>query len=239
MLFVQKTSTASSLTGLSLVLLFSLALGGCVMDGAELDDGYVADSHGERYPIRVAEAPVKMNVNAKTGSLGAVQVNSVIGFAQDARNNASSRVTVRYASGSANARNVAQETVSILVDQGVPRSMIATGSYRGSATMVALTFNRKVAVTTECGDWSENLGGNQSNDPYPNMGCAQQQNIAAMVANPQDFETPRTMSPVYGNARSAALKKYNLGEWTSSKSSSTSTTGSGAASSSGSTGASD
>ena len=81
------------------------------MDGAELEDSYVSATTAERYPIRVAEAPVKMNVSAKSGSLRAEQMNSVIGFAQDARNNATSRISVSYASGSANARNVAQQTV--------------------------------------------------------------------------------------------------------------------------------
>lgn len=226
MLFVKNTSTASSRIGMGMVLLSGLLLSGCAIDGAELEDGYAAESHTERFPIRVAEAPVKMNLNAKAGTLGAGQVNSVIGFAQDARNNANSRISVRYASGSENARNVAQQAVTILVDQGVPASMIATGSYSGSTAMVALAFNRKVAVTTECGDWSANLGGGQSNETYPNQGCAQQQNIAAMVANPQDFETPRTMTPVYGSARSVVLKKYNAAEWISN------TSGSGSSSSS-------
>ena len=225
--FVNKTSTASSRIGVGMVLLSGLLLSGCTMDGAELEDGYVAASHVERYPIRVAEAPVKMNISAKSGALRSDQVNSVIGFAQDARNNANSRIAVRYASGSANARIVAQQAVAILVDQGLPPSMIATGSYQGSTDTVALAFTRKVAVTTECGDWSENLGSIQGNETYPNQGCALQQNIAAMVANPQDFETPRTMTPVYGSARSVTLKKYNAGEWTSAKSSSSSSSGSG------------
>ena len=130
---------------------------------------------------------------------------------------------------------MAQQAVAILVDQGVPSQMISTGSYSGSTALVALTFNRKVAVTAECGDWSENLGSKSSNGNYPNLGCAQQQNIAAMVANPQDFETPRTMTPVYGSARSTALKTYNAGEWTSTKSSSSNTSSSGSDQSSGGT----
>jgi pilus assembly protein CpaD len=211
----KKNSTAARLTGTSLVFVTGLLLSGCVMDAAELDDSYVPVTSAERYPIRVAEAPVKMNVNAKSGSLRAEQMNSVVGFAQDARNTASSRITVSYASSSGNARNVAQQTIQVLVDQGIPRSMIATGSYHGSGAMVTLSFQRKVAVTTECGDWSENLQGNQSNSTYPNQGCALQQNIAAMVANPEDFETPRAMSPAYVSARMTPMKKYYAGDWTS------------------------
>lgn len=214
MLSLKKNPTTARLASAGLMFATGLLLSGCAMDGAELEDSYVPASTAERYPIRVAEAPVKMNLNAKSGTLRAEQMNSVIGFAQDARNTASSRITVSYASGSANARSVAQQAVQVLTDQGIPRSMVATGSYRGSGAMVTLSFQRKVAVTAECGDWSENLQGDQTNNTYPNQGCAQQQNIAAMVANPQDFETPRAMGPSYGGARMLPLKKYYDGAWT-------------------------
>jgi pilus assembly protein CpaD len=231
MILMKKTSIAARVSAKGLVLMSGLMLAGCTMDGAELEDNYVADSVSERYPITVAEAPVKMNVNARSGTLRADQLNSVIGFAQDARNNATSRITVRYASRSSAARAVAQQTVQVLADQGVPRSMIATGSYSGSSSMVTLSFHRKVAVTKECGDWSQNLGTSMTNETYPNQGCAIQQNIAAMVANPEDFETPRAMSSATGVSRSVALKKYNTGE---SSSSSGSSSGSSSSSSTGS-----
>ena len=209
-----KIATASPLKVPLLMLLSGVLLSGCAMDGAEFEDSYAATSVEERYPIKVAEAPVKMNVDARGGALRAEGLNSVIGFAQDARNNASSRITVRYAAGSASARKVAQDAVGVLVEQGVPRSMIGTGSYRGSGSVVTLSFMRKVAVTKECGDWSENMAGDASNGPYPNQGCAMQQNIAAMVANPEDFVQPRPMTPVYGISRSSAVKQYNGGVWT-------------------------
>lgn len=226
MKFLKKSPTATSSTGMGLILLSGLMLAGCAMDGAEIEDSYVSASAEERYPITVAEAPVKMNVSARSGTLQAEHLNRVINFAQDARNNATSRISVSYGSGSANGRRVAQESVAVLVAQGVPRSMIATGSYRGSGTMVTLSFHRKVAVTKECGDWSENLSGNQFNEAYPNQGCAIQQNIAAMVANPEDFERPRAMTPVIGSTRSAVIKKYNSGDATSGTSTSSSSTSS-------------
>jgi pilus assembly protein CpaD len=197
-----------------LALMTAVLLAGCSQDYGTFDDEYVATSVEERYPIRVVDAPVKINVSAKAGSLRPEQLNSVINFAQDARGNATSIVTVSYASGSRSARNVAEQTVGVLVEQGVPRSMIRTSSYKGTAPSVTLAFHRKVAVTKECGDWSENLKGNQYNEPYPNQGCALQNNMAAMVANPEDFETPRGMSPAYGAARSSVIKKYNAGAWT-------------------------
>jgi pilus assembly protein CpaD len=189
-----------------------LLLAGCQIDGADLEDNYNASSHEERYPIRVAEAPVKMNLSAKAGTLRPEQVNSVIGFAQDARNNAVSRISVRWSSGSSNARMAAHEAINVMIEQGVPQSMIATGSYRGNGSVVSMAFMRKVAVTKECGDWSDDLAGDQSNKSYRNHGCATQQNIAAMVANPEDFERPRAMSPAPAASRTLPVTKYYAGQ---------------------------
>jgi pilus assembly protein CpaD len=153
-----------------------------------------------------------MNLDARAGSLRAEQLNSVIAFARDARANATSRIAVRYASGSSKARKVASEAAAVLAAQGVPRSSITTASYKGGGSTVTLSFHRKVAVSAECGDWSANLAGDQYNDPYPNFGCSMQQNIAAMVANPEDHENPRAMTPLLGGTRSATIKKYNSGQ---------------------------
>ena len=83
-----------------------------------------------------------------------------------------------------------------------------------ASAVVTLTFAKKTAVTPECGDWSENLVGNRYNTEYPNFGCAQQNNIAAMVSNPDDFQRPRTMPPASSASQQAAVDKYNSGEWT-------------------------
>ncbi len=208
MTLVSSMSTAAKSASAVVLLLSGLVLTGCSPEGAIVDDVYVPASVDERYPIRVGEAPVKMNLNARGGSLRAEHVNGLIGFARDARNNARSRISVHYASGSAHARNVAQQAVSVLMEQGIPRGSISVASYSGSSAMVTLSFQRRVAITAECGDWSENLAGDRYNEPPPNFGCAVQQNTAAMVADPEDFEGPRPMSPVIGSTRSDAIRKY-------------------------------
>lgn len=205
-----KTFATPRRSGAVLALMSVVLLAGCRMDDAVLDDNYEPASYQERYPIRVAEAPVKMNISAGAGTLRADQMNSVIGFANDARNNASSHISVRWASGSSKARAVAQEAVAVMIDQGVPQAMIRTGSYRGSTANVSLAFMRKVAVTKECGDWSDNLAGNQYNEDYRNYGCATQNNLAAMASNPEDFETPRAMSPAPAAPRMRGVHAYNL-----------------------------
>jgi pilus assembly protein CpaD len=211
---IMKTeliASAARRSLLGLAFASTALLGGCMTDDAIIDDRYSYATAEERFPIRVAERPVKMNLSASAGTLRPDQMNGLINFAQDARLNSTSRVAVRWSSGSANSRQVAQEAIAVLIDQGVPESMIGVGSYQGSNAVVSLAFQRKVAVTEECGNWSDNLAGDQYNESYLNHGCATQHNIAAMVANPEDFERMRPIAPVRAASRSNAIALYDEG----------------------------
>ena len=69
-----------------------------------------------------------------------------------------------------------------------------------------LSYIRSVAVTKECGDWSVGFGTHiASNEPHPNYGCAIQNNIAAMVVNPDDFVTPRPTTPALAATRTPGV----------------------------------
>lgn len=172
-------------------------------------DSYKPTSVAERYPIKVEKAPVRMGVVSASGSLKADQVNSVIAFANEAKTAGLSGITVRYPSGSSKGRSAAQEIVQVIQSQGISSGMIRTSSYSAGATApVQLSFQRKVAVTKECGDWSRNANNDWANEPMPNFGCTQQHNIAAMVANPEDFENPRGSSPVLAANRMEVMSIY-------------------------------
>jgi pilus assembly protein CpaD len=80
-----------------------------------------------------------------------------------------------------------------------------------------LSFFEIVAQGPDCPDWSENLARDPQNLPWPNMGCATQKNLAAMVADPQDFLYPRIETPRPGERRDVVWQKYVKGEPTISK----------------------
>jgi pilus assembly protein CpaD len=50
------------------------------------------------------------------------------------------------------------------------------------------------------------------NQPYWNLGCANQRNLAAMVDNPSDLLQPRGETPAYAGRRSVAIDKYRKGD---------------------------
>lgn len=100
-----------------------------------------------------------------------------------------------------------------------PRS-VALEPYLGNgdpAAPVRLSYLQVVAVPPDCPDWSENVGRDPQNMPWPNMGCATQRNLAAMVANPEDLVRPRGETPRPGERRDVVWGKYSNGEMTGSK----------------------
>jgi pilus assembly protein CpaD len=182
-----------SLTALALTPLFGIAA--CSTDLAVIDDYYRPAMHYERYPIEVAKGAVRLDVSTKRSRLTSRQEDSVIRFGQQAVASGAGRIEVKRPSGGA-AGSVAERVTELLVDTGMPRDAIVHSDYSaGRGAPVMVTFDRKFAVTAECGDWSEDTAITGQNTPAPNFGCATQHNIAAMVANPEDFETPRTATP--------------------------------------------
>ncbi len=193
----------------ALVMMSLSTLAGCGMDDAILDDTYIPASYQERHPIRVVEKPVTIAIRASAGGLGPSQMNEVINFANDARMHSKSVISVRVAGGSA-AHATSRDVIEVLMAQGIPQSMIRTGAGRSSG-LVTLSFKKKVAVTNECGDWSENLASDMRNTDYKNFGCAMQNNVAAMIANPEDIEQPQASTNPTGADRSKAITNYRDG----------------------------
>lgn len=196
-----------------LLFLPALLLTGCSQDVASVDDRFTPMSTQDRHPIRVTDKTAKMTVDARSGRMTPEQVNRVASFARAAGGEAGVPVLVSYPAGSAKARAASAEAIAILANRGVPRHMIQTARYNGKSDVVTLSFTRNVAATDPCGAMPKNLAGDQYNEPHADFGCSMQNNTAAMVADPQDFERMRRMEPALAAARSSAMQDYGSGKW--------------------------
>lgn len=199
-------------------------LAGCSTELASFDDTYVPQSVEENFPITVVEQPVQMIVEATPGGLHPGDVNEVIRFAQQAAGRATTPVTVGYAAASKEARDAANQAAGIIARQGVSRQSVLVTPHGGRDRKVVLAFGMKTAQTKPCGDWSQNLRGNQFNESGPNFGCSIQQNFAAMVADPNDFVHPKPMTPQQSSSQASALQAYDQGTWTTPVATSSSST---------------
>lgn len=198
---------------LPLLLATAMLVFGCSPELASFDDTYESQSVDENFPIKVVEQPVRLMLQVPTGGMRARDREQVLGFGRKAAARATTPVTVSYASGSKLAKQAAGEAARLLVREGVPAHAVLVTPRDGRTNEVTLVFATKRAQTKPCGNWNENLRANQFNDSGPNFGCAFQQNFAAMVANPEDLETPQVRDQATSAAQKPALDTYESGEW--------------------------
>lgn len=191
-----------------------LALTACQhqMSGA-VDDVYMPQMHYENHPIEVAKGTVKLNVPTRSARLSMKEQDAVKRFAHQVLETNAPRVHIRRPAGGMVGNAVAAKISQLLEREGIAPHRIKHTSYKGGAhSPVLMSFTRKFAVTEQCGDWSENLSETSSNQNYKNFGCSGQHNLAAMVANPEDFKTPRTSTSASASRRNEVFKKYIGGE---------------------------
>lgn len=184
----------------------------CSTDFSSVDDVYVPASVGENYPIKVQDRDSKLTVRVESTGLSASALDEVASFAEGA-SSAKAQISISYPASSGAAQKGARQAADILRRGGVNQHAVKFNSYAGKSDVVVLSYTARVATTKPCGAWSENLRPNMRNEPMPGLGCAMQQNYAAMVANPGDFEHPRATTPVMSAPQNPAIEEYQSGDW--------------------------
>jgi pilus assembly protein CpaD len=182
-----------------------------------------------RHPIAVQEAnrSIVIFVGHARGGLTGPQRTDVMGLAQTWLREGTGAIVAEVPVNTANARAAAtayRDIRSVLAAGGVPSNAITLHQYHpddvGTLPTIKLSYPKISATAGPCGLWPEDLGPNldntgyNENRPYHNFGCANQRNLAAMVANPADLEQPRPETPAYTIRRNAAFEKYRKGDST-------------------------
>jgi pilus assembly protein CpaD len=202
-------------------VLAALALGvtGCGFNGAEQAQYDASRVH----PISVEADVSTLNINVTPGqpALSDLERAAIARFAGNYRERGHGPLTVSTPSGSPNssaAAGVLTDVRDVLAEQGVSKASLAYTPYRASATEgsapLILSFKRYVAKASPCGDWSTSYSFDPNNVTPPNFGCATQNNLAAMIAEPADLLGPRDMTPADAARRTTVLEKYRAGEQT-------------------------
>jgi len=219
----------SGIAKVFIAALLPVVVAGCRHDapGPQVAGWSLVDPE-QRHPILVSQQPATLNLRVATSADGLtpMQRARVLEFsgrskASDAGN---SRIVISAPGGSANesaAMQAADEARQLMIESGYSETSIAVEAYHadGRDAPLRLSYMRYVAEAPDCGkDWSENLARTYQNTPYPNMGCAGQRNLAAMIANPADLLGPRTMTSRDANRRDDMYSKYVKGEQIGAKS---------------------
>ena len=204
----MRKSTANG-TSLRIVggLALALVVSGCAGANGELDDVYQPVHFYQKYPIEVKKGAVRLSLPATSAGLTPEQEDAVIRFAQGARSANAARIYIRRPRGRASADALAARITRIFTRQGLKPAMLSHATYPGAGPLV-LSYSRYFASSPQCGNWPADVSRTAENESYENFGCAQQQNLAAMVANPKDLETPRAATPADSERRAKVLADY-------------------------------
>ncbi len=181
----------------------------------------------QRHPIMVSREPsdIKISVPRYAYGMSPGQRGRVAMFVNRYRNAdaGNSRLIISTPTGSKNEVSSMRAVAEIrhLVQQmGFDRSSVSVDAYHAAGLKrapIRVSYMRYVAKGPECGHWPTNLAHSPGNLNYPNLGCATQKNLAAMVVNPSDLLGPRTSTSRPSERRDVIWQKYLKGESTISK----------------------
>lgn len=175
-----------------------------------------------RHPIYASkrETGVSFRVAPDSSGLTRGQRAELAGWLAHWRGRSGGEIVVRAPSGSTNegAALAALDDVHVALRRaGISRRQVRFQHYRADGRTNAPVQLSSFAYVVEgptCGAWPTNLARDPLNVPYWNFGCASQNNLAAMVANPADFIRPRNETPRASERRDVTWNKYVKGDAT-------------------------
>lgn len=216
-----KVASRSHRTAVALAVGLVAMLAGCAAQHDVATTGSIPDDYRQRHPIVIGEDLKVMDVpnGPNTSFLSTRMRGNVTGFAQRFVESNSSALAIVLPRGSANersARRMAPQIEATLIGAGVPRKAIEHRIYQAepqeNEAPIRLAFVALSAKTKPCDGWPDQMADTTANRHYYNYGCASQQNLAAMVANPLDLLYPRGTSPADPERRGNVLDHYRKGE---------------------------
>lgn len=196
-----------------------LVLGACGPDRVVTGSTYPTD-YRDRHPVVLTNGPHTVDIFVG-GGLDPRQRDDIAAFAAEYRTRGQGLVTADVPAGgrSGNGLSLVREA---LVEAGVPAGRVVVTSYPVTdprlAAPIRLSFQRLQAkVASRCGLWPQDLGvsdvkANANNEPYWNLGCAMQTNIAAQTADPVDLVRGRAETRVDTGRRMSNIEKLRQGQ---------------------------
>jgi pilus assembly protein CpaD len=210
---------------LAAVLTIAVPAGGCWQSSPRMQAPFTLSNAYERHPIKVSqgEALLDLSVSRNARGLSSAQWGQLYDYLSGYQERGTGRLVIKAPTGGANEKSAmrAYEDVRQAMRRiGIRPNEVALEPYFAKydpGAPLRLSYLEYVAQGPDCPDWSEDMGRDPQNLPWPNMGCAMQKNLAAMVADPQDLLYPRHETPRPSERRDTVWRKYVAGETTISK----------------------
>jgi pilus assembly protein CpaD len=220
------TEQKSRIALLAALALSVSALSGCGLfqDRHSIEVGSIPDDYRTNHPIVLSEQEETLDVPVASSDtkISVAQRDSISGFMSQYATNGSGIVQILLPTGSPNAAAASRvhgQIAATLRKSGVTGANIVSASYDASGADVSapvrISYRAMSAATEQCGKWSSDLGDTQDNKHWENFGCASQNNLAAIIANPADLIGPRLPGRIDPVKRGLAMTKYqkSTGSW--------------------------
>ncbi|HEX4079687.1 MAG TPA: CpaD family pilus assembly protein [Rhizomicrobium sp.] len=197
-----------------------LLAGSCA---APTNDGTVFADGLRNHPITVTPQYESVRVAFSDSSAGLTPQDrtQLAGFVEDYVSRGDGAISITAPSGPDSSAALAYFGEQ-LAHMGVPRTRILVGTHDAANGdgKVEIGYIVYAAHTDTCGNWTQDAGDTAANLPMPDFGCSVQHNIAAMVADPRDLETPRGMGPADATRRQTVVTTYEKAQSTAATKSS-------------------
>jgi pilus assembly protein CpaD len=197
--------------------LVGVAAAGCTAPPLNNDARHFYSAE-QQFPIVVEPqvATLAVRVDEDLASLVRGEDQRIAAFAQRWKARGQGLLTVATPGNGSNDKALG-ELRKILASNGVAKDAVQYTSYPPASgdnqAPITLSFVAYAATAAECGqDWSQNLGYDPRNMPWPDFGCSSQHNLAALIADPHDLVEPHVPSPVDAGRRTTIMDKYQKGE---------------------------
>lgn len=209
-------------------LAFASGLAACSSPRQDIT-GSVPDDHRDRHPVVVTAGSESIDLLPGGGPSGLTdrQVGDIQAFGAKWREKGRGPIAIEVPTGGAADRasaHASREIRRILGAMGIQKKAILVRSYPADGpdhlAPVRLEYSvLEAKVPHRCDQWPEDMGygdpaSSNRNASSWNFGCASQQNLAAMVDDPEDFIRPRAEDPPSATRRADVIKKYSKGEAT-------------------------
>ena len=202
-----------------------LSLGACAADRAVVTGSTYPRDYRERHPIVLGDAPAALDIFVRGPSgLDERQIEDVKAFAEDYRRTGKGGLVAQVPGGGHRDVGTARTLDAVrhaLSAGGLPGTYLTVTTYQPAdptlAAPIRLSFRKLQAkVHGKCGLWPQDLGVsdfsfNLRNEPYWNLGCATQTNVAAQVADPVDLVRGRTDGAIDPIRRGQNIEKLRKG----------------------------
>ena len=190
-----------------------LVAGSCTTNFHKDADNF--DDPIANHPITVEPSYQSIKVSYSGGALAPTDAPKLEAFLNDYRQHGNGKIAISVPAGA----NMQQTVVALgnqINEMGISRDriLVATRDAGTGGSQVEINYISYQARTSDCGDWSEDLFYTAENRTASNFGCANQHNMAMMVADPRDLMEPRPMDGANAARRQAVMGNYQAGKVT-------------------------